>query len=92
MCTRRTWTRNCSRPRGCEEVWDEGTARAKGKWKRTESGSKLTELKKKARAGMEWDGRGSAMVLIKEKGEKKRKHARDEDVHTVLPEVFEEED
>ncbi len=66
--------------------------RAEGKWKRTESGSELTELKKKASAGMEWDGRGSARVLIEEKGGKKRKHAGEEDVHTVSPKIFEQDD
>ena len=38
--------------------------RAEGKWKRTESGEELSELEKKAKASMEWNGRGNAQVLI----------------------------
>lgn len=38
--------------------------RAEGKWKRTESGSELTELEKKALKSMEWNGRGSAEVKL----------------------------
>ena len=38
--------------------------RAEGKWKRTESGHELTELEDKAKASMEWNGRGNAQVLI----------------------------
>lgn len=34
-----------------------------GKWKRSESGHELTELEKKAKEGMEWNGRGNARVL-----------------------------
>lgn len=39
--------------------------RAEGKWKRTESGNELMELEKKAKASMEWNGRGKADVSIK---------------------------
>lgn len=38
--------------------------RAEGKWKRTESGEELLQQEKKARASMEWNGRGNAQVLI----------------------------
>jgi len=34
-----------------------------GKWKRSESGHELTELEKKAKESMEWNGRGNAQVL-----------------------------
>jgi len=34
-----------------------------GKWKRSESGHELTELEKKAKERMEWNGRGNAQVL-----------------------------
>ena len=38
--------------------------RAEGKWKRTESGTELAELEKKAQASMEWNGRGTAEVKL----------------------------
>mmetsp|Transcript_21803 Transcript_21803/g.45843 ORF Transcript_21803/g.45843 Transcript_21803/m.45843 type:complete len:285 (-) Transcript_21803:170-1024(-) len=38
--------------------------RAEGKWKRTESGNHLAEWEKKAKASMEWDGRGKAQPKI----------------------------
>ena len=41
--------------------------RAEGKWKRTESGTRLTKLEEKAQAGMEWDGRGNAQALLENK-------------------------
>lgn len=52
--------------------------RAEGKWKRTESGNHLAEWEKKAKASMEWDGRGKAQPKIDTKNEqsdsaKKRK-------------------
>lgn len=34
-----------------------------GKWKRSESGNELTELEKKAKESMEWNGRGNARIL-----------------------------
>ena len=34
-----------------------------GKWKRSESGHELTELEKKAKDSMEWNGRGNARIL-----------------------------
>ncbi|KAL7440611.1 hypothetical protein ACHAXM_007374 [Skeletonema potamos] len=34
-----------------------------GKWKRSESGHELTELEKKAKKSMEWNGRGNAQIL-----------------------------
>lgn len=34
-----------------------------GKWKRSESGQELSELEKKAKESMEWNGRGNARVL-----------------------------
>ena len=34
-----------------------------GKWKRSESGFELTELEKKAKESMEWNGRGNARIL-----------------------------
>lgn len=34
-----------------------------GKWKRSESGHELSELEKKAKESMEWNGRGNARVL-----------------------------
>lgn len=36
--------------------------RAEGKWKRTESGSNLVELEKKAMTNIEWNGRGNAQL------------------------------
>lgn len=36
--------------------------RAEGKWKRTESGSNIVDLEKKAKTSIEWNGRGSALV------------------------------
>lgn len=65
--------------------------RAEGKWKRTESGAELTELEEKARASMEWNGRGNAQALIEGTTKKKRKHATEEDVNTVSPSISEEE-
>ncbi|KAL7436618.1 hypothetical protein ACHAXH_007042 [Discostella pseudostelligera] len=38
--------------------------RAEGKWKRTESGSNLVELEKKAKTSIEWNGRGNAQVAV----------------------------
>ncbi|KAL7529248.1 hypothetical protein ACHAWF_002900, partial [Thalassiosira exigua] len=46
--------------------------RAEGKWKRTESGSEHSELERKAKESMEWNGRGSAQVVVKgDTGEKR---------------------
>jgi Pin2-interacting protein X1 len=39
--------------------------RAEGKWKRTESGSDLAEMERKARSNMEWNGRGSARAIVR---------------------------
>mmetsp|Transcript_441 Transcript_441/g.978 ORF Transcript_441/g.978 Transcript_441/m.978 type:complete len:280 (-) Transcript_441:35-874(-) len=64
--------------------------RAEGKWKRTESGSELMELEKKAKASMQWNGRGDAQVVIEEKSSKKRMHA-EVDISTVTPSITEEE-
>ncbi|KAL3770203.1 hypothetical protein ACHAWU_009143 [Discostella pseudostelligera] len=38
--------------------------RAEGKWKRTESGTNLVELEKKAKTSIEWNGRGNAQVAV----------------------------
>jgi len=68
--------------------------RAEGKWKRTESGTELAELEKKARADLEWNGRGSAKVVIKEKEPTKKKRKLDlkeENATTVSPSISEEE-
>lgn len=40
--------------------------RAEAKWKRTESGSELAELEKKAEASMEWNGLGPAGVKLQQ--------------------------
>ncbi|KAL3781492.1 hypothetical protein ACHAW5_003486 [Stephanodiscus triporus] len=76
--------------------------RAEGKWKRTESGSELTEMERKAKQNMEWNGRGSARVVI-EGGEAltttmatagKRKRCSDDDkdaIATISPSISDEE-
>jgi Pin2-interacting protein X1 len=38
--------------------------RAEGKWKRTESGSEITEMERIAKLNMEWNGRGGARLVI----------------------------
>ena len=51
-----------------------GGRRAEGKYKRTESGTELSKLEEKARASLEWNGRGNAEVVFSSKeGRKKRK-------------------
>ena len=66
--------------------------RAEGKWKRTESGSEHTELEKKARESMEWNGRGNAQVVAVEgKTSKKRKHP-DEGDGAIPPPIISEEE
>ena len=53
--------------------------RAEGKWKRTESGEELLEQEKKARASMEWNGRGNAQVLISKETSRNSSILEDED-------------
>jgi len=53
--------------------------RAEGKWKRTESGEELLEQEKKARASMEWNGRGNAQVLISKETSRSSSILEDED-------------
>lgn len=51
-----------------------GGRRSEGKYKRTESGTELSKLEEKARASLEWNGRGNAEVVFSSKeGRKKRK-------------------
>lgn len=75
-----------------------GGRRAEGKHKRTESSAELTVLEQKAKASMEWNGRGDAQVVIdKKKQKKKRKHAdddtsEDDNSNVVSPNISEEED
>jgi Pin2-interacting protein X1 len=38
--------------------------RAEGKWKRTESGSEIIEMERAAKLNMEWNGRGSARLVV----------------------------
>lgn len=68
--------------------------RAEGKWKRTESGNELTELEKKAKKSMEWNGRGNALHAQVMEGDdvknKKRKQA-DDNISAVSPSMSEEE-
>lgn len=52
-----------------------GGRRAEGKYKRTESGTELSKLEEKARASLEWNGRGSAEVVFSSK-EKQKKRKR----------------
>lgn len=68
--------------------------RAEGKWKRTESGTELAELEEKARKDMEWNGRGSAKVLIEGKtatSKKRKQLEEEEDVKVVSPSMSDEE-
>ena len=75
-----------------------GGRRAEGKHKRTESSAELTVLEQKAKASMEWNGRGDAQVVIdKKKQKKKRKHADDtsegdSSSNVVSPNISEEEE
>ena len=50
-----------------------GGRRAEGKYKRTESGTELSKLEEKARASLEWNGRGSAEVVFSSKEKQKRR-------------------
>jgi Pin2-interacting protein X1 len=50
--------------------------RAEGKWKRTESGQELADMEERARASMEWNGRGDAKVLILSDDGKQKKRKR----------------
>ena len=53
--------------------------RAEGKWARTESGSKLWEEEKEARKKIEWNGLGSAKLLLESAaGEKGNKSGSDD--------------
>ena len=54
--------------------------RAEGKWKRTESGTELTELEKTAKSSMEWNGRGNAKVVIDDHAKKKCKKRNANDI------------
>jgi len=59
--------------------------RAEGKWKRTESGNELSELEKKAKKSMEWNGRGSAQVVMEENTTNKKRKLAEKNISTVLP-------
>lgn len=50
-----------------------GGRRAEGKYKRTESGTELSKLEEKARASLEWNGRGNAEVVFSSKEERKKR-------------------
>eukprot|EP00581_Thalassiosira_minuscula_P026276 CAMPEP_0184420302 /NCGR_PEP_ID=MMETSP0738-20130409/47453_1 /TAXON_ID=385413 /ORGANISM="Thalassiosira miniscula, Strain CCMP1093" /LENGTH=305 /DNA_ID=CAMNT_0026781143 /DNA_START=52 /DNA_END=969 /DNA_ORIENTATION=+ len=81
--------------------------RAEGKWKRTESGTDLAEMEKKALKSMEWNGRGNAQVVVDGEGAsatnssskmKKRVHAetitedKEEDANLVSPSISSDEE
>lgn len=79
--------------------------RAEGKWKRTESGSELEEMERKAKLNMEWNGRGSARAVIEEReasaaatttiatGEKRKRRSDDDEdaTATISPSISDEE-
>ena len=79
--------------------------RAEGKWKRTESGSELKEMERKAKLNMEWNGRGSAQAVIEEReastaattttatGEKRKRRLDDDEDATAMisPSISDEE-
>lgn len=70
--------------------------RAENKWKRTESdmGTGMADLEEKAKKDMEWNGRGSAKVVVSEKPKKRKRSSDDEEgeaVHRVSPIASEDE-
>jgi Pin2-interacting protein X1 len=64
-----------------------------GKWKRSESGHELTELEKKAKESMEWNGRGNAQLLISKESSATSDVGAEKDADTIniIPSTKEED-